>query len=147
MEERDTYMPLADLDTEAKRSLPKIKPELVKAGVRVIVLSKGKEISGTVTYTSNFQVFIRPDEGVLFKTNMRNLIRRAAPLGEEGYRGQVKITARLLGRKISFKLTAETTAANHDEACKRLMDGARLMFPVSCERVVSGIVLAPDVVE
>ena len=143
----DTYMPLAELDTPGKQTLPKIKPDLAHVGARVVALHKGMERRGTVSYLANFNAVIRPDDGgKAFKVNLREVLRKAPPQGEQGYRGRIVLTHRHRGRKVSFHLEATTTGADPDDAATRLMDGARLMFPVSCERVVSNVTFDASVV-
>lgn len=146
-EERETFMPLAELNTPGRQALPKVKPDLCRVGGRVVALYKGIERRGTITYVRNFNAMVRPDDGGhTFKVNLRDLLRKAPPEGEQGYRGNVVVSHRHCGRKVSFHMVATTTASDQDAAHKRLMEGARLMFPVSCERVVDGVASDPDVV-
>ena len=144
----ETYMPLAELDTPAKAKLPAFKPELSRVGARVVALHQGQERRGTVTYVANFNAIIRPDDGGhAFKVNARDVLHKAPPIGEEGYRGEVTFTGKTLGQRVTFHVQATTTAMSMDAACQKIIGGARLMFPFSCERTVYGVRPDPDVVE
>jgi hypothetical protein len=147
-ETRDTYMPPRELFTDAAKRMPKFKPELCRVGARVIALDDDVERRGTVSYVANWNAIIRPDDQgcKAFKVNLRNILRKAPPLGEMGYRGQVRFTHRARGVKVTFSIEATATAKSGDEACQRIMTATRLVFPTSCERQVFGVTLDDGVV-